>query len=163
MNLNRISPLRPAARLLLHALPAVLASLAGTAHADGDRRAVPLLPAYVQECGSCHVAFAPGLLPAASWQRLMDGLPRHFGTDASAEPAVTRPIAAWLQANAATRKRTEVPPQDRITQAAWFTREHRDVQGGFGRAPVPKAVDCAGCHTRAADGSFREREIRVPR
>ena len=144
MNLNRISPLRPAARRLLHALPAVLASLAGTAHADGDRRAVPLLP-------------------AASWQRLMDGLPRHFGTDASAEPAVTRPIAAWLQANAATRKRTEVPPQDRITLASWFTREHRDVQGGFGRAPVPKAVDCAGCHTRAADGSFREREIRVPR
>ncbi|NML15911.1 hypothetical protein [Azohydromonas caseinilytica] len=34
-----------------------------------DHRGVPLLPAYRQECGSCHVAYPPGMLPAASWQR----------------------------------------------------------------------------------------------
>jgi hypothetical protein len=63
------------------------------AQADGDKRArVPLLPAYVQECGSCHVAFAPGLLPAASWQRQMNGLDKHYGTDASMDASVAKSI-----------------------------------------------------------------------
>ena len=44
------------------------------AHDDeGDRpgRArtrVPMLAAYQQECSACHMAYPPGLLPAASWQ-----------------------------------------------------------------------------------------------
>ena len=42
--------------------------------------------AYVQECASCHVAYPPGMLPAASWARLMSGLGQHFGTDASFDP-----------------------------------------------------------------------------
>jgi hypothetical protein len=29
------------------------------------------------------------MLPAASWQRLMGNLPRHFGTDASLDAATT--------------------------------------------------------------------------
>ncbi len=59
------------------------------AHADGERAGmrVPLLPAYKQECGSCHLAYPPGLLPASSWQRLMGDLPHHFGTDASLDAA----------------------------------------------------------------------------
>ena len=62
---------------------AMLSGAAAPAWSDSGRsmpRAVP--PAYTQECGSCHLAYPPGLLPALSWQRLMGGLDRHFGTDA---------------------------------------------------------------------------------
>ena len=139
-------------------------AMAPLAWADDDHAArAPLLPAYVQECGSCHVAFAPGLLPAASWQRLMAGLQSHFGSDASLDAASTQSLTNWLVANAGRDKRAAVPPRDdRITQGAWFQREHREWRGSFGGAPVKSAADCGACHTRAAEGSYREREIRLP-
>ena len=137
------------------------------AQADGDKRArVPLLPAYVQECGSCHVAFAPGLLPAASWQRQMNGLDKHYGTDASIDASVARSIAVWLTANAGTansKRGAEAPPEDRISRAAWFVREHRESSVPFSHPAVKTAANCAACHTRAADGRYREREITLPR
>lgn len=142
---------------------ALLLIATAPAWADGHGSRVPLLPAYVQECGSCHVAFAPGLLPASSWQHLMTQLKSHYGSDASLDATSTQHPGAWLAANAATGKRADAPRDDRITQAAWFTREHRDVRADFGSARVKTASDCAACHTRAAEGSYREREIRVPR
>jgi hypothetical protein len=157
----------PGAAILRRWLPALLAlpTLLGgltVAQADGGTR-VPLLPAYVQECGSCHVAFPPGLLPAASWQRLMGGLKRHFGSDASLDAATTQSVSTWLTAQAGSGKRAAVaPPEDRITRGAWFVREHREVRDVIGSASVKLASDCAACHTRAADGSYREREIRIP-
>lgn len=146
----------------------VAAALLGTlqlAAADEHAARTPLLPLYVQECGSCHVAYAPGLLPAASWQRLLGGLQRHFGSNAELDATSTATLGAWLQAHAASGRRAAVPPQDRITQASWFQREHRELQARLappaGSRATP-ASDCAACHTRAAEGSFREREIRLP-
>ena len=154
MNLRTLSP-----RGALLALGLVAAA----AHADSDSR-VPLLPAYVQECGSCHVAFPPGLLPAASWQRLMDGLARHYGSDATLDAAMARTLSGWLASHAGSGKRAaSVPKDDRITQGPWFVNEHREVRSVIGGAQVKSASDCAACHTRAADGSYREREIRIPK
>ncbi len=149
-------------RICLLVMGAVLAS---AALADGDKsERVPLLPAYVQECGSCHVAFPPGLLPASSWQHLMAGLKSHYGSDASLDAAGRQTLTNWLSAHAGSGKRAaEPPPEDRITQGAWFVREHREVRVSFGSARVKSAADCAACHTKAVDGSYREREIQLPR
>ena len=148
-------------RLLLAA--ACVAPLA-TARAGDARTRGPLLPAYTQECGSCHLAYPPGLLPAASWQKLMTNLPRHFGTDASLDAPTTQAIGTWLVANAGTFKKVrEAPPQDRITRSAWFEREHREVPPAtWQRASIKSPAQCAACHTKADIGSFREREIRIP-
>lgn len=149
--------------VLLRGLLLGLTLGAAAAQADGDRR-VPLLPAYVQECGSCHVAFPPGLLPAASWQHLMAGLGAHYGSDASLDAATTRSLSTWLADNAGSGKRAaSAPKDDRITQGAWFVREHREVQGVIGGPVVKRASDCGACHTQAAAGSYREREIRIPK
>jgi hypothetical protein len=145
-----------------------LAALAGWAPLswadDAPARSAPL-PAYSSECGACHVAFPSRLLPAAAWQRLMDNLPKHFGTDASLEAPVAREIGAWLQTHAATGRRAEdAPPQDRITRSAWFLREHDEVTAAAWKRPaIGKPSNCAACHTRANEGRFGEREIRVPR
>ena len=71
---------------------------------------------YTQECGSCHLAFPPNLLPKASWQRVMQGLDSHYGSDAALDAATQKQIAAWLQTYGGQGKRArEEPPQDRIT------------------------------------------------
>jgi hypothetical protein len=148
----------------------VLAGAALTASAWSDDRnpPTPLLPKYQQECASCHLAFPPGLLPAASWQRLMDGLPRHFGTDASLDAATTRELAAWLAANAASgrqlRRDPAPPPQDRITRTGWFLHEHGEIAAAVWQRPaVGRASNCAACHTGAAQGRFSEHDVRIPR
>lgn len=143
------------------------AALAAPASADEHHplASVPALPAYQQECGSCHLAYAPGLLPTASWQHLMRNLPRHFGTDASLDEPTTHQIATWLQAHSgADRRAQEVPPDDRITRTAWFQRQHREVAAEVWRRPaVRSASQCGACHTAAAAGRFNERDIKIPR
>lgn len=55
---------------------------------------------FQRECGDCHIAYAPRLLPAADWRRIVGTLDRHFGVDASLDAATSASIAAWLEANA---------------------------------------------------------------
>jgi hypothetical protein len=128
----------------------------------------PALPLYTQECGSCHIAFAPALLPAASWQRQMATLDRHYGSDASLDAATTRTLTDWLLANAGTSGRAQrdatPPPADRITRAPWFVREHREVDAATWKRPAIKsAANCAACHPKAEQGDFNEHGIRIPR
>ncbi len=134
-------------------------------HADAGRampRTVP--PAYVQECAACHVAYPPGLLPARSWQRVMSGLERHYGTDASLDAATVRELGAWLQSHAGTDRRVaEEPPQDRITRSAWFERKHRRIEPAVWQLPGVKGpARCAACHVGADQGRFDDDALRVP-
>jgi hypothetical protein len=148
-------------------LVAILATagFAHTALADNNGRNVPLLPLYKQECAACHVAYPPTLMPAASWTRIMTNLSRHFGTDASLDPAAVKEISGWVDAHAGTYKRvSEEPPQDRITRTAWFARKHREVSSATWKlASVKSAANCGACHTEADSGDFNERNIRTPR
>ncbi len=70
---------------------------------------------YEQECAGCHIAYPAGMLPAASWQRIMSTLSKHYGADASLDEATTREIGGFLKASAGTYKRVDAAPeQDRI-------------------------------------------------
>lgn len=143
-------------------------AVAGASRAD-DRptaRAL-LLPTYQQECAACHLAYPPGLLPAASWQRLMADLPRHFGSDASLDATLQQQLSTWLVANAGSDKKVarnpSPPPEDRISKAPWFLREHREVSAAtWQRKAIGSPSNCAACHTGAAQGRFGERELRIP-
>ena len=156
------------ARILMTAVAAVAAASATWAApvlADG-LRGLPAdaPPAYVRDCGDCHVAYPPGLLPAASWARLMTGLGNHYGSDASVEPPVAQEIARWLQAHAGTYKRVrEAPPEDRITRSAGFERTHRGVDPAVWTLPsVVGASNCAACHAGAARGVYDDDDLQVP-
>jgi mono/diheme cytochrome c family protein len=149
------------------ALAALSATFAITVAADSKSPVVPLLPVYKQECSACHVAYPAGMLPAASWKRLMVGLNKHYGTDASLDEKSLAEISGWLDGHAGTYKRvSEMPPDDRITKSAWFIRKHneREVSPAvWKRASVGSASNCIACHTNAAQGSFSEREIKIPK
>lgn len=145
-----------------------LAVMSLALHADERERMrmrTPPPPRYVQECGACHAPYPAGLLPAASWQRLMGNLPNHYGTDASLEADTQARLAAWLAAGAGTGKRVDTaPPEDRITRSAWFERKHRRVPDAVWRGPsVRSASNCSACHREAAAGRFNEHDIVMPR
>lgn len=133
--------------------------------ADGGRLMPPNVPAaYTQECASCHLAYPPGLLPARSWQRLMGGLDKHYGSDASLDAATLQQITGWLQARAGTDKRvSEEPAQDRITRSAWFERKHQKISPSVWKlASVKSAANCAACHTGADRGVFDDDKLKYP-
>ncbi len=146
-----------AATLLIAAWPA--------ARADEQRRLPGDMPkAYTQECAACHTAYPPGMLPQASWRRIMAGLDRHYGVDASLDTATLQHLDGWLQAHAGTARRArEQPPQDRITRSAWFERKHRDIDPAVWRhASVRSAANCAACHPGAERGDYDDDRLRMP-
>ncbi len=151
------------------ALLACVACLAcvSSAHAEGGRSmaAASPSPKYRQECAACHIAYPPGLLPAASWQRVMNNLPHHFGTDASVDAATLKELSTWLASHAGTGSRVGVaPPDDRITRSAWFIRQHDEVAAAtWKRASVKSPSNCAACHAQADQGDFDEDRVRIPR
>jgi len=141
--------------------------LAGFALAAGagEKRYTVSNAKWQAECGSCHIAYPPQLLPAASWQRIMSGLDRHFGTDASMEAKATEEIGAFLAANAARGKRAQrAGNQIRITETPWFRHEHDEVSPAVWKGPkVKSAANCAACHLGAERGDYSEHNVRMPR
>lgn len=134
--------------------------------AAGDRQAAPPAhPAWQAECGSCHVAYPPRLLQAQSWRRIMQGLDRHFGVDASLDAPTAAAIGAFLDANAQrTDGKRFDPAATRITESRWFRHEHDEIGAAvWQRASVRSAANCGACHAQADRGIFGERDVRIPR
>lgn len=130
---------------------------------------------YQQECGACHFAYQPGLLPARSWQKLLADLENHFGEDASLDPAVVADVTDYALKHAADnsdyrRSRTiarslshnEVPPK--ITELRYFKHEHREIPRRMikDNDRVRSLSNCNSCHTTAAKGNYSERGINIP-
>ena len=133
----------------------------------------PLDPTYAQECGSCHMAYPPSLAPSPRWIAIMDGLPDHFGEDASLEPALMSRIRAYLTTNAAekwdTRAAHELQrsnPQDplRLTATPFWIRMHRGIpESVFKSRAVGAKGACEKCHSDASTGRFDPQDIRIPK
>jgi len=117
------------------------------------------------ECGSCHIAFPPRMLPAESWRAMMSGLEKHFGSDASLDAATGREITVFLEKYAGRRWSDSLSqPQLRITGTRWFRSEHNEVASRVWNNPKVKSrANCAACHTQAENGRFSEHDIRIPR
>jgi hypothetical protein len=130
---------------------------------------------YLQECGACHLAYPPGLLPARSWGRIMDGLGDHFGDNAELAAAEAEPIRAYLQAQAADRGArgrarsvaASLGPEQtplRIAATPWFRRQHHEIPPALvaGNPQVAGFGNCQACHRGAEDGSFDEHQVSIP-
>jgi nitrate/TMAO reductase-like tetraheme cytochrome c subunit len=115
------------------------------------------------ECSSCHVAYPPAGLPAASWQKVMAGLDKHFGADASLSAQDTQEIAKFLEQHAAKHWRGNDTPL-RITDSQWFKSKHREVNAAAWKRPSIKSQSsCAACHPGADKGDFDEDNVRIPK
>jgi cytochrome c553 len=147
-----------------------------TGLADGDAAfPMPQGKLYVDECGSCHTAYAPGLLPARSWSKMMAELENHFGEDASLAAKESQAILAELtrlaadggQANMLMRRISAgIPRQEapqRISTTPFFKYMHDEVPGYiWKRKKIGSAANCVACHTKANEGRYYEREVAIP-
>lgn len=136
----------------------------------GENRGKPLQPAqtnakFQQECATCHIPYSPGLLPAESWRKVMAGLGKHFGSDASLDAEDNKEITAFLVNNASNRWSATTAPL-RISEAAWFKRKHdgHEINPAVWKSQqVRSPANCAACHPRAEHGDYNEHDIRMPR
>lgn len=153
--------MRSAANILL---PLALALCAAAPALAGQRQRPPVDPTYLAECASCHIAYPPRFLPAASWRALMSDLGDHFGSDASVDAAAAATILQYLEANARRRRAADDPTPLRITETRWFRHQHDEIAPAvFRRAAIRSAANCGACHTGAADGDFSEERVAIPR
>lgn len=148
---------------------ALLLSIPFAAHADKLPLPANAPPAFQAECASCHVAFPPALLKADEWRQVMARLDKHYGDNASLDETTRHTLEEFLTKNAAsawkfgaggTAQKGEPP---RITTGSWFVRKHHEVaRADWTHAKVKSPANCAACHTKAVEGSYREREIVMP-
>lgn len=130
---------------------------------------------YIADCGSCHFAYQPGLLPARSWEKLLSGLGEHFGENAEVDPATLPPLREYLTANAGDRIGygrshkiiASINPNDtplRITQTRYFMNKHQEIPPRvWEKNPkIGSLIRCETCHTKAQQGSFNEHEVQIP-
>ncbi len=159
--INTISPL-----LLTLIAAASLSTLASASERRANTRwPVQVNAAWEQECSSCHVAYPPAFLPAASWRKLTSTLDKHFGVDASLPPEQTTEVTNFLVKNAASRWSGSAAPL-RITESRWYTRQHNSEEispAVWKRVSVKSHANCGACHGDAAKGIFSEDTVKIPK
>ncbi len=115
---------------------------------------------YAEECGACHFAYQPGLLPEASWDLIMLNLADHFGDNAELETETQTALHNYLVKNAADHafhkrsvkiirslKGRLAPIQ--ISKLSYIVRKHREIPSRLikGNADVGSLSNCTACST----------------
>lgn len=119
---------------------------------------------YTAQCGACHMAYPPTLLPARSWQAIIAGLANHFGEDATLGRKDAATISAFLAENAADgplgdRRFLEgvsaaMTPARITDMPFWRVIHARLLRPGVGTGPgIRKGAECNRCHDINGNGS----------
>ena len=130
---------------------------------------------YAKECGACHFAYPPGLLPARSWQKLFAQLDKHFGENAELAADDVKALTAYTMSNAADKvnysrskkiaasiNKADTPL--RITDTTYIRNKHHEIPRRMlqDNPEVKSLSKCNACHVDAAKGSFDEDAVRIP-
>lgn len=130
---------------------------------------------YKEECGSCHFAYQPGLLPERSWKKMMGDLENHFDENAELDTDTLKTLTTYLIKNSADKSnykrsrkimnslsKNQAPL--RITETPYFIRKHDEIPNRVvkNNPKLGSFSKCAACHTKADKGSYDEDEINIP-
>lgn len=130
---------------------------------------------YRTECGSCHMLFAPNMLPSGSWQKIMASLNDHFGDDASIGEAESVEISSYLIKNSAESSKREHALKvvasaggggspASITETGYWKQKHDNISPALYRLESVKSrTNCVACHKWAEHGSFEDNDIAIPK
>ena len=129
---------------------------------------------FKQECGACHFAYQPGLLPSGSWESILNNLPSHFGEEVSLDQESKQIIGEYLRTNAAEnssakRARKIVSSLNgqtplRITETPYIQEKHHDLDASiFSRQSIGSFSYCIACHTKAEQGNYDDDFVKVPK
>lgn len=130
---------------------------------------------YIKECGACHFAYQPGLLPANAWNKIMGNLDNHFNTDATLSKEDFNAVSKYLNDNSAEKfmnykrssrivsslKFDEIP--EAISKTPYITRKHKNIRADLiTQKEVTNISNCMACHKTADKGIYSERDIIIP-
>jgi hypothetical protein len=145
---------------------------------EDDREKEALNPVsdatYQEQCGTCHLAYQPELLPSASWKKIMSNLKDHFGEKVEVEDASKKMISDYLKANSADESSGELAAKimrslkgetpAKITEVPYIQEKHHRIPPAtFKRKPVGSQSNCIACHAGAASGIYDEDDVTIPR
>jgi len=138
------------------------------------RTPLPGEDAYRKECGSCHLAYPPGMLPAASWAKLMTQLDKHFDQNAEVDQQTQQELTMFLVKNAAEagshplsgrvlRSLNGRTPL-RLMDVPFMRHEHDELRPEvYARPAIQTRANCAACHPAAERWVFDEHGVKIPR
>jgi len=144
----------------------------------GDHRKSYIKPVnnsvYKEECGACHFAYQPELLPGASWMKIMANLDEHFEEPVELDDDSKKVISNYLKSNSAeysSAKRAvkimrslgnHVPM--RITDTPYILEKHHELKPEvFKRESVGSLSNCIACHTTAEEGIYEDDNVKIPK
>ena len=121
---------------------------------------------YEDECGACHYAYPPGLLPVSSWLGIMQNLEDHFEDNAETDEETATYVSNYLVENAlkpgqnakwsVLLRNMQNDPPLRIVELPGFQQAHES------ELELIEGMDlgwdffspCEDCHRQADQGLF---------
>ena len=128
---------------------------------------------YTDQCGACHFAYQPELLPSESWKRILDGTDDHFGDTVDLDPNARLEISGYLASNAADTSSAELAQKIvrclnsrtplRITDIPYIRKAHHEIsQQVVKRTSVGSWSNCIACHRTAGKGVYDDDWVSIP-
>lgn len=128
---------------------------------------------YADQCGACHFAYQPELLPAGSWKILLDGTDDHFGETVDLDEGARSEISGYLASNAAEKSSAKLAGKMmsslggltplRITDIPRFRKEHHKITPQtIQRKSVGSLSNCISCHRTAENGVYDDDDVSIP-
>jgi hypothetical protein len=121
------------------------------------------------------MAYPPWLLPERSWRAVMGSLADHFGDNAELDAQTRANLETFLERHAADgaggrhalrvlRSTSGSESVLRISETDYFRGQHHEIRLNMveGNPEVGSFSRCEVCHANADQGSFRERDVRIP-
>ena len=123
---------------------------------------------YLKTCGSCHFAYQPGLLTAASWEKIMTA--GHFGV---IDTVLAGEITDYLKANSADKSTGKISRKilaslngavpEAITKVPYIQKKHRKIDSEvFKRPSIVSKAHCKACHQKADQGVYEDDDVIIP-
>lgn len=124
---------------------------------------------YLKFCGSCHFAYQPGLLPGASWEKLMSE--GHFGV---LDNQTKKQIMDYLKINSAENSASKISRKiiasvgtnrpTKIMDIPYIREKHDEIPPEvFKRKSIGSRSNCIACHTKAKEGNYDDDLVKIPR
>jgi len=128
---------------------------------------------YKTNCGSCHFAYQPGLLPVRSWMKIIDTPGGHAGGDLSLDNKTKTVIKEYLDQNSADKSHAKRSRKilasigsdtpTRISEIPYIREKHHKIkQDVFLRKAVGSRGNCIACHKTAESGDYDDDNVTIP-
>ena len=135
---------------------------------------LPMNDLWQEECGACHLAYHPSLLPRRSWEKLLAQQNEHFSEDLYLDVDTNTQLLSYAREHAAENGVTEaswkilhgiapdVTPV-RITNTGYWKDKHKEIpEKTWNQSNVNGRYNCAACHLDAEQGWYEDSSMRVP-